>query len=239
MKYHKGLVYNKVSGNKGSVLLCTGLASNMNGSKGSALYEFCSSNDVALTRFDYSGHGASEGELSEGCISKWLEDSLVVLHDLTQGEQIIVGSSMGAWIAILIALRYPKRVKALVCVAAAPDFTQDIYNTMSQDQIELVKKQGYIHIPSSVEGQPYLITNKLLVDGGKNLILDKEVISITCPITLLHSLDDDVVDYKKSLKIAQKVQSEDVLVKLTKKGQHFMNDTRSLALLYKSIKSYI
>lgn len=234
MKHYKGLAYDKVFGSRGSVLFCGGLGSAMNGVKATALYEFCKTNDVSFVRFDYSGHGSSHGQFQNGGISQWLQDSLDIFCNLTDGKQIIIGSSMGGWIMFLIALRYPERIQGLIGLAVAPDFTQDLQSDLSVEQKQQLESQGYACI-SSADGGVSIITSELINDGRKNFVLNQSSIPISSPVILLHGMSDDVVDYTKSLDIAMKLESDKVSVQLLKNGIHSMNDVRSLEALYRSI----
>ena len=235
MKYYQDLAYDQIHGKKGSVIFLGGFASNMHGVKATSLYEFCKRNDIAFTRFDYSGHGKSKGKLYNGNISKWLDDSTKILCNLTKGKQIVIGSSMGGWLMLLIALKYPEYIKGLIGIASAPDFTKDLHNNLSIEQKEQIVIQGYTKILSSGDYNDYYITSNLISDGEKNLILYKDSISIDLPIILLHGMNDHVVHYSKSLELAIKLSTSNVSVQLLKSADHSMNDKKSLNVLYQSI----
>lgn len=237
--YNNSIAYEHVSGNNGSIIFCGGLGSNMHGTKATALYDFCKKNDIAFTRFDYLGHGDSKGKFYEGNISIWLENSLEIFCNISQGKQIIIGSSMGGWIMLLMALKYPNRVKGLIGIAAAPDFTQDMQKSLTDKQKGQIHEIGYTYIPSGIENNPYLVTNDFLEDGAKNLLLNKESISISAPVILLHGMRDNIVSYKKSLELAEKIESHNVSVQLIKSSDHSMNDTLSLSALYRSVMSLL
>ncbi|MBQ4874837.1 MAG: alpha/beta hydrolase [Rickettsiaceae bacterium H1] len=238
MKYHQGLAYEQVSGIRGSVIFCGGFASSMYGRKASALHEFCKKHDISFTRFDYSGHGNSKGEFHNGNIGKWLEDGLNILCNLTDGKQIVIGSSMGGWIMLLMALKHPERIKSLIGIATAPDFTQDLSSTFSVEQQKEITSHGYTRIPSSVNDNPYFITRDLILDGERNFVLNQSVIAINVPVVLLHGMNDHVVPYTKSLELAKKLQSSEVSVELLKSSDHSMSDEKSLSALYKNILNF-
>ncbi len=228
MKYHKGLAYEQLPGDKASIIFCGGLGSSMYGVKASALYNFCKRNDIGFTRFDYSGCGLSEGDIHSGNISVWLKDAINVLCDLTDGKQIIIGSSMGGWIMLLIAIKYPDRVKALIGIAAAPDFSRDIYDS---EQLKSVQSNLEQKNASSVDA---LISPEFISDANKHCILDSEI-PIYVPVELLHGMQDEVVPYTKSLELAQKLKTDSVSINLLKSSNHSMNDDNSLACLYNSL----
>ncbi len=237
--YNDRLAYEHTPGNNGSVLFCGGFASNMYGTKATALAHFCQENDLAYTRFDYSGHGNSKGEFLECNISIWLQDSIDILCNITNGPQIIIGSSMGGWLMLLLALRYPERINGLIGIAAAPDFTEDLYSILSHEQKLQLQNDNYTFMQSAADGNTYLVTKGFLEDGKKNLLFSKPSIKINAPVILLHGMKDHVVPYQQSLKISEKLTSEDVTIRLLKHADHSMNDDKALETLYSSIVSII
>ena len=237
--YNDRIAYEHIPGNKGSILFCGGFASSMYGTKATALLSFCKEHDISYTRFDYSGHGESKGEFLECNLSVWLQDAIDILCNVTNGPQIIIGSSMGGWLMLLLALRYPERVHSLIGIAAAPDFTEGLANILNTEQKSQLQSDGYTFIQSAIEGSPYLITNDLLDDGKKNFVLNQPSIKITAPVVLLHGMNDNIVQYQQSIKIADQLESDDVVVKLLKHVDHAMNDDKSLESLCGSIFSLL
>ena len=134
---------------------------------------------------------------------------------------------------------YAERIKGLIGIAAAPDFTQDMYNTLTAQQKQQLQEGGYTFIPSIIEGSPYLITHDLIEDGKKNLVLHQPSIQITSPIVLLHGMEDNIVPYQQSLQVAKHLASDDVVVRLIKHGDHALNDKKALESLYGSIFSIV
>ena len=212
----------------------TGFMSDMNGSKALALEQLCHELGHAFLRFDYQGHGKSSGKFTDGTISIWAEDALAALDQLTEGPQVIVGSSMGGWIMLLTALARPERVAGLVGISAAPDFTEDLLpNQLTATQLAEIDEKGEIIISSEFE-DPYIITKPLLEDGARHLILRQEI-PLDCPVRLLHGLEDNSVPWETALKIQRMLRSTDVEVTLIKNGDHRLSTEVDLARLKKTV----
>lgn len=146
------LAYHKTEGQLPGVIFFGGFMSDMSGSKALALEEYCKTNNRAFIRFDYEGHGQSSGRFEKGTIGKWLGNALKILDELTDGKQIIVGSSMGGWIMLLAATMRTEKVAGLIGIAAAPDFTHElILRDLTAEQRKTMVETGYIEIPTSVE----------------------------------------------------------------------------------------
>ncbi|GHM58568.1 MAG: alpha/beta hydrolase [Candidatus Mesenet longicola] len=251
IKYHidkngNRIAYKKVKGTRASVIFYGGFASDMNGTKANALYDFCQKSNIELTLFDYLGHGSSSGNFIDYTISDWHENCLEVMENLTYGKQIIIGSSMGGWLMLMTALSMPQRVSALIGIAAAPDFTEDlIFKKLSDTQKNDLSSLGIIDFPSIEEIKPqeklsncsYKITRDLIEDGRKNLLLDKGNINISCPVRLLHGLNDKDVPYHYSITLAEKITSNDVEIHLIKSAQHNMSDDYSLNIIFKTLRT--
>ena len=224
------IAYYKLEGKSPGVIFMGGFMSDMYGSKAIALEEYCRKRGLAYLRFDYFGHGCSSGKFINGTISIWVEDALAVFDNLTDGPQIIVGSSMGGWIMMLTAISRPKRIVGLVGIAAAPDFTEDLLpNQLTKNQMAEIQEAGFIIIPSEYEN-PYTITKQLLEDGKQHLLLRKEI-PIDCPVRLLHGLQDASVPWETALKIQKLLRSHDVEVTFIKNGDHRLSKDQDLERL--------
>jgi pimeloyl-ACP methyl ester carboxylesterase len=210
------------------VVFLGGFRSDMSGSKALYLEDCCRQWGCAYVRFDYFGHGISEGQFEEATIGRWLKDVLWVLDSLTTGPQILVGSSMGGWLMLLATMQRMSRVKALVGIASAPDFLEEFHRLTPLQAAELQEK-GVCYFPSQY-GDPYPVTATLIAEGKAHRVLDK-AIPINCPVRLLHGLEDQEVSWKKSLEIAEKLTSTDVRVTLIKKGAHSLSSESDLELL--------
>jgi pimeloyl-ACP methyl ester carboxylesterase len=211
-----------------------GFGSDMTGTKATALETACGEQGRAFLRFDYRGHGRSEGRFVDGTISDWLDDAMAAFDAQTEGPQILIGSSMGGWIALLLALRRPERVQALVGVAAAPDFTERLmWARMSEEDRALLRREGALRPPSAY-GEPIPITRGLIEDGRRHLLLDGPI-AFSGPVRLLHGQRDPDVPWEHSLLIAERLASDDVRVILVKDGDHRLSRTADIALLTRTV----
>jgi pimeloyl-ACP methyl ester carboxylesterase len=225
------LAYERIAGRTPGVLFCGGFMSDMSGSKATALADHCRRQGRAFLRFDYAGHGASGGRFADGCIGDWLGDALAVLDELTTGPQVIVGSSMGGWIALLLALARPQRVRALLLLAPAPDFTQAIWDDeLSPAERERMQRDGHIERPTEYAEQPYLITRRLIEDGRRHLLLSGPI-AVSCPVRILHGMRDSDVPWRRSITLVERLQGDDVALTLLKHGDHRLSTPPDLRRL--------
>jgi len=232
------IAYNKLEGNSPGLIFMSGFMSDMNGSKALALEQHCQERGLAFLRFDYMGHGNSSGNFADGTIGLWAENALTAFDELTEGPQIIIGSSMGGWMMILTAVSRPERVAGLVGIAAAPDFTEDLLpKQLTKIQLSKIQEDGFVVIPSEYE-TPYTITKKLLDDGTQHLVLRNEI-PLDCPVRLLHGLEDTSVPWKTALKIQNMVRSKDVEVTLIKNGDHRLSREEDLEKLKKTVMEIV
>lgn len=230
------IAYAHLPGQRGrgspGLLFCPGFMSDMAGSKALALEAWATENGVACTRFDYQGHGGSSGRFEDGTIGQWADDAQAVLERVCAGPTVVVGSSMGGWIALLLARRRPDLVAGLIGVAAAPDFTEDLMWALFDDKTRrAVMEQGVWLRPSDYpeyDAQP--ITRKLIEDGRKHLIMHSPH-PYAGPARLLHGQRDPDVPWELSLRIANHLASSDVRVTLVKDGDHRLSRPQDLALL--------
>ena len=191
-----------------------------------------------MLHFDYSGHGASGGAFEDGTIGIWAKDALCAIDRLTAGRLVLVGSSMGGWIALLTALARPARVGALIGIAAAPDFTERLmWGAMSPAERQTLVSEGVLHVGSEYGG-PYPITRGLIEDGRRHLLLDAPI-ALGCPVRLLHGQRDADVPWETALTIARQVESPDVRVTLVKDGDHRLSRPQDLALLIGTVRDAV
>ena len=210
------------------VIFLTGFRSDMTGGKALHLQAVCAGRGQAFLRFDYRGHGQSDGAFVDGCIGDWLDDALLVFDQLTTGPQILVGSSMGGWIATLLARARPDRVAGLVGIAAAPDFTEDlILPRLTEAQTAALAAHGRFDQPSEYSPEPTPITAKLLDDGARHLLL-RGPIPYAGPARLLQGMRDPDVPWETALKLADRLAGEDVVVTLIKDGDHRLSRPEDL-----------
>jgi len=224
------LAWAKLAGRGPTVVFLPGFRSHMEGDKALHLLSLCTSAGQAMLRFDYSGHGASDGRFEDGTIGAWAADALTVIDRLTEGPLILVGSSMGGWIALLSALVRPARLAGLVGVAAAPDFTETLmWQAMAPPERARLLEHGILHVPSQY-GDPLPITRGLIEDGRKHLLLHGPI-PLACPVRLLHGQRDPDVPWETSLGLAERLTGDDVRITLVKDGDHRLSRPQDLALL--------
>jgi pimeloyl-ACP methyl ester carboxylesterase len=231
------LAWRRLPGSGPGVVFLGGFNSDMTGSKAEDLSAFCAGQGRAFLRFDYSGHGTSGGRFEDGTIGRWAADAAAVLDALTEGPQILVGSSMGGWIALLLALRRPGRVAGLVGIAAAPDFTTRIEAALPPEIRAILDRDGVWHRPSAY-GDPYPITRALLEEGRRHLLLDAPV-RIDVPVRLLHGQQDPDVPWELSLQTAAALTGQDVEVTLVKDGDHRLSRPQDLRLLRRVLSALL
>lgn len=218
-----------------------GFRSDMAGTKALALDDFGRTRGVAVTRFDYSGHGLSGGRFEDGTISRWLEEALAVF-DATEGQQILVGSSMGGWIALLLAraLRArgdaaASRLKAMVLIAPAPDFTEDLMWAGFSEAIRReIMEEGVYREPSEYSDEPYLITRALIEDGRRNLVLGAEI-DLGCPVAILQGVADTSVPWRHAVRLTTRLTRDDVTLSLVHDGDHRLSRPQDIARLLKTL----
>ena len=208
-----------------------GFMSDMTGTKATALEAFARERGQAFVRFDYQGHGVSSGDFADGTIGRWAGDAITVLDRLSEGPQILIGSSMGGWIMLLAALARPERVAGLVGVAAAPDFTEDLMWQRYRPEVrETLEREGVYHEPSDYGEEPTTITLGLIEEGRRHLLL-RGPIALSCPLRLLQGMKDEAVPWKTALRLAEALESRDVEVTLVKDADHRLSEPQDLMRL--------
>lgn len=223
------IAYHARAGKSPGVLFLTGFMSDMTGSKAIALDEFCAARGLAYVRFDYRGHGQSDGAFEDADIGTWFADALDVFDNLTEGPQILVGSSMGGWMMLLLARARPERVKALVGIAAAPDFTERLEAQMTPQHRAEMAASGKV-VVASAYGSDYIFTRALLSSGRFHRLL-KDGIAFDGPVRLLQGTADHAVPWETALQIQSALTSKDVEVTLIKDGDHRLSEPADLARL--------
>ena len=229
------LAYHYTPGRPPGVMFLTGFKSDMDGGKALALEAHCRVRGQAFLRFDYRGHGQSSHEFEEGCIGDWAADAVAVLDAVTDGPQILVGSSMGGWIMLLAALARPERIAGLVGLAAAPDFTEDLmWNEFDDAQKEGLSRDGFIEIPNCYDAEPYRIMMRLIEDGREHLLL-RSSIALDVPVRLIQGMEDEDVPWETALRLQEKLTSADVDVTLVKDGGHRLSEPQDLDRLVRIV----
>jgi pimeloyl-ACP methyl ester carboxylesterase len=218
------IAYHVLEGKSPGVIFCGGFKSDMTGTKALALEAYCRDAGRAFVRFDYFGHGESSGPFEDGTIGRWAADAIAVIDEVAAGEQVLVGSSMGGWIMLLAALARPQRIAGLVGIAPAPDFTEDLmWNTFPPEIRATLERDGVYREPSQYSDEPYTITKRLIDEGRQHLLLTRPI-PLTCPVRILHGMNDPDVPWRHSLKLADALQSEDVTITYVKAGDHRLSE---------------
>ncbi len=204
------IAYQRCHGRSPTVVFLTGLRSDMTGGKALALEALARARGQGFLRFDYRGHGQSSGRFEETVIGDWLDDALLALDRLTEGPLVLVGSSLGGWLMLLAALARRERVKGLVGIAAAADFTEELmWKHFSPDQRARLAAVGVLRLPSQYDEEPMAITGALIEDGRKHLVLCGPI-AFAGPVRLIHGLADPDVPFETSFRIAMRLASSDV-----------------------------
>ncbi|MGH6968732.1 MAG: alpha/beta hydrolase [Stellaceae bacterium] len=233
------IAYHRRIGRAPGVVFLGGFMSDMSGTKALALDRFCETRGQAFVRFDYFGHGRSSGAFADATVSRWRDDALAVLDRLTDGPQVLVGSSLGGWIMLLLAATRPERIKALVGIATAADATEDLmWGQFPAELRQRIERDGAARIPSAYSDQGYLITRRLIEDGRRHLVM-RSPIGFDGPVRLLHGMRDDDVPWRRSLALAERLVAADVQVTLVKDGDHRLSRDADLGLLTRTLAAVL
>ena len=225
------------------VLFCGGFHSSMRGDKARAIETWCEARGHACTRFDYRGHGDSGGDVERLTLADWLDDALAVV-DRAPGDEplVVVGSSMGAWLAVHVALRRPGRVAALALVAAAPDFLQEgVEPRLEASELARLGRGLVVRLPTPESAAGYPITRALL-DSGRTLALlsgDATVATIDCPVRMLHGSADDVAPWTRAAALLERFEGADATLELVRAGDHRLSTPADLARLLGTLDALV
>ena len=233
------VAYRFLPGRAPAVVFLCGYGSDMTGTKARFLHRLCTETGHACLRLDYRGRGASSGRFEDGTVGSWTDDACAVIEAVTRGPLVLIGSSMGGWIMLLVARRLPGRVEALVGVAPAPDFTEDrMWAQMPASERETLAARGVIHMPSRYSEEPYPLTLRLIEDGRERLQL-RGRIPLDCPVRLLHGYRDEDVPWQTSLRLAARLRSPDVTVEIVGDGDHRLSRDVDLARLARTVRGVL
>jgi alpha-beta hydrolase superfamily lysophospholipase len=225
------LAYEFLDGAGPVVMFCPGYASDMAGTKALALAAWCRARGQAMLRFDYAGHGASGGVFTENGVGDWAQDAAFILEQAAPGREVVlVGSSMGGWICLLLGQRLGARLRGLALVAPAPDFTLWLLREgLSPAQRAELEEKGVIYQPSEY-GDPLPFSRALIERSAGCLVLEKDI-AITCPVRILHGMRDSAVPWRRSLVLVERLASPDVHLTYIKEGDHRLSAPADLQLL--------
>ncbi len=229
------IAYHRVPGKAPGVVFLTGYMSDMTGGKALRLEHFCRQRGLAFLRFDYFGHGASSGAFTDGTIGRWADDAVFVLDHLTEGSQVLVGSSLGGWIMTLAAMRRSERIAGLLGIAVAPDFTERLADTMlSADELVILERDGVVRVAGPYDPEPTPVTRSIIEEGRNHLVLHDEI-PLDCPVRLIHGMGDPDVPWRTSLRFAEQLRSTDVEITLVKDGAHRLSEPDDLDRLCETL----
>ena len=235
----RSIAFDRVPGAGPGVVFLHGLKSDMEGTKSVFLRDWALRTGRAFLRFDCSGHGLSSGRFDEGAIGDWFEDALAAIQALTQGPQVLVGSSMGGWLSLLVARAVPERVAGLVTIAAAPDFTEDsMWAGFSEDQRAALVREGRVELPSEYSADPYVITRRLIEEARGRLVL-RSALDLPFPVRFLQGTADVDVPPAVALRLLDHATGPDMRLTLVKGADHRFSTPDCLALIAASVEEVL
>jgi pimeloyl-ACP methyl ester carboxylesterase len=228
------LAYRKREGRGPEIVFLPGYASDMDGAKAVALDSFAAEQGLSMLRFDYSGTGSSEGEFETGTLERWVEEACLVVEELTQGPIVLVGSSMGGWVALHLALRRPDRIAAMVGIAAAPDFTQWGF----PDHLKKRLAAGETLRREFPDGGSQVTTSGFWSSGQELRLLESEI-AVDCPVRLIHGDCDDAVPPEIAFRLKDRLRSGDVQVTIIKGGGHRLSEAHEIETIQRTVKALL
>lgn len=239
----RAIAVRAIPGQGPGVVWLGGFKSDMMGGKAQALAEWASRRGQAYVRFDYSGHGESAGRFEDGTISQWLEDARAVFEAKTRGPQILVGSSMGGWMALLLARALAAggggRLAGLVLIAPAPDFTETLmWERFAPEVRAQLLSTGRFERPSDYSDEPYVITRALIEDGRRHLILGQPF-SVGCPVRILQGALDTDVPWQHAMSLVSCLAEDDVVFTLVKDGDHRLSRPEDLERMIGAVEGLL
>ncbi len=232
------IAWHRFSGREPGVVFLGGLRSDMTGTKAVHIEDWARRSGRAFLRFDYSGHGQSGGDFTDGCIGDWAEDAQAAIEALTEGPQVLVGSSMGGWISLLLAKRMAGRIAGLVTIAAAPDFTEDgMWAEWTEEQQKACMEEGQVALPSEY-GEDMIITRRMIEDGRKHLVL-RSPLALDVSVRMLQGTADADVPMSLALRMLDHIDGEDVRLELVKGADHRFSDPGCLGAITRSVEEVL
>ena len=221
---------------KFTILYTHGFCSDPWGRKPEEVKKWCLKHNIPMYRYELAGHGSDMARFEETDINIWKAQILEIIDKYIAGDIVLVGSSLGGWLSLIAAINRPTRIKGLIGLAAAPDFTVEHMKYITPEQKAEMEKFGKITYQG--ENITFVVTKRLIDSGNDNLILNKDIIPIKCPMVLIQGMKDTSVDWHKALMIAQKAQSENVILKLLKNAGHRLNDDEHIAEILSALDTF-
>lgn len=237
-RHGRRIAYHLSQGRGPCIVFLGGLKSDMEGTKAVHLEAWAKAQGRAFLRFDYSGHGESSGNFTDGCIGDWAQDSLDAVTALTSGPLVLVGSSMGGWQSLLLSRQISDRIAGLVTIAAAPDFTEDGYwANFTPVQKAALDTVGHVELPSDYM-EPYIITKRMIEDGRAQLVL-RAPLPLPFPVRFLQGTEDTAVSTQTAIRLLQHAEGDDMRLTLVKGADHRFSDDACLALITSAVEDVL
>jgi pimeloyl-ACP methyl ester carboxylesterase len=241
----RGIAVRALSGASPGLFWLGGYKSDMKGTKAVALADWAAREERACVRFDYSGHGESEGAFTDGTIGRWLTDGLAVFDTCCNGPQILIGSSMGGWLALLLTRELKRRhapgaasVAGMVLIAPAVDFTEELMWKRFTPEIKReLEETGVWARPSQYSAEPYLVTRQLIEEGRKHLLLGG-MIETGCPVRILQGVEDSDVPWQHAKALVSRLASDDVVLTLVKDGDHRLSRPEDIERMIRAVAEF-
>ena len=222
---------------KFTILYTHGFCSDPWGRKPEEIKKWCAKHHIPMYRYELADHGSDIARFEETDINIWKAQILEIIDKYVKGDIVVVGSSLGGWLSMIAAIERPNRIKGLVGLAAAPDFTVEHMKYVTPAQRKEMEKFGKISYPG--QNITFTITKRLIESGNDNLVLNKEVVPISCPLVLIQGMQDTSVDWHRALEIAKRVQSQNVIVKLLKNANHRLNEDADIAEILSALDTFL
>ena len=222
---------------KFTILYTHGFCSDPWGRKPEEIKKWCMHHQIPMYRYELAGHGSDSARFEEADINTWKAQILEIIDKYIQGDIVVVGSSLGGWLSLLAAINRPNRIKGLVGLAAAPDFTVEHMKYLTPAQREEMEKFGKISYPG--QNITFTVTKRLIDSGNDNLVLNSKIMPVFCPIVLVQGMQDTSVDWHRALEIAKRAQTENVIVKLLKNANHRLNEDADIREILSGLDTFL
>ena len=233
------IAYRKTVGKQPGVVFLGGFSSDMEGTKACYMEQWARKQGISYLKFDYTGHGKSSGKFEDGCISDWLNDACDTISALVTQPQVMVGSSMGGWLSLLLARKHHKKVAGIVGIAAAPDFTISFQeNKLSHEQLKELRERGLVRVSTEYADEGLIISERLINDGPKNFIFNQEL-NLSVPVRLLQGTKDADVDQSTAVRLLNHCSGDDVRLLLVNGADHSFSTPNCLEIIERATEEVL